>query len=73
ANARARELNEKQRRVKELYNQARERNNELERTIKEQIRNRIANTARLRKRAKKLSIKRLIKSYEKLEPRVKRI
>lgn len=71
ANARARELNEKQRRVKELYNQARERNNELERTINEQIRYRIANTARLRKRAKKLSIERLIRSFKKFQFRLK--
>ncbi|RTJ03028.1 relaxase/mobilization nuclease domain-containing protein [Campylobacter jejuni] len=71
ANARAREFSEKQRRLKELYNRARERNNELERTIKEQIRNRIANTARLRKRAKKLSIERLIKSFKKFQFRLK--
>lgn len=71
ANARARELNEKQRRVKELYNQARERNNELEKTIKEQIRNRIANTARLRKRAKKLNLERLVRSFKKFQFRFK--
>ena len=70
-NATDREFSEKQRRVKELYNQARERNNELERAIKEQIRNRIANTARLRKRAKKLSIERLIKSFKKFQFRLK--
>lgn len=73
ANATDREFSEKQRRLEELYNQARERNNELMRTINKQIRYRIANTKRLRRRTKKLSIKRLIKSYEKLEPRVKRI
>lgn len=71
ANATDREFIEKQRRLKELYNQARERNNELERTIKEQIRNRIANTTRLRKRAKKLNIERLIKSFKKFQFRFK--
>ena len=71
ANARDREFSEKQRSLKELYNQARERNNELERAIKEQIRNRIANTTRLRKRAKKLSIERFVRSFKKFQFRFK--
>lgn len=71
ANATDREFSEKQRRFKELYNQARKRNNELERAIKEQIRNRITNTARLRKRAKKFNIERLIKSFKKFQFRFK--
>ena len=71
ANARTRELNERKGRIITEQSKARERNNDLTRTINEQIRYRIANTTRFRKRAKKLSIERLIRSFEKFQFRFK--
>ena len=71
ANARARELNERKRSIVAEQSKIRERNSELERATKEQIRYRISNTTELRKRAKKLNIERIIRSFEKLQPKLK--
>ncbi len=63
-NQKQREFNERKRRIIAEQSKARER-------INEQIRYRIANTTRLRKKAKKLSIERLIRSFEKFQFRFK--